>query len=98
MLTRILPATERRIRREARSETLREGALALRMAGWTYAAIGKALGFSATRALQLVRKAQWIRTNQKGAPSQERLSGSTGPFTAGQVLHEATPWYDPPMS
>jgi hypothetical protein len=53
MLTRILPATERRIRREARSETLRERALALRMAGWTYAAIGKALGFSATRALQL---------------------------------------------
>jgi hypothetical protein len=92
MSSRILPATERRIRREARSETLRERALALRMAGWTYAAIGQALGFSATRALQLVRKAQW---NQKGAPSQERLSA--GPLTAGQV-HEATPWYDPPTS
>jgi hypothetical protein len=91
----IPPATERRIRREARSATLRERALALRMAGWTYPAIGRALGFSATRALQIVRKAQC--TNQKGAPSQERLSVSTGPFTAGQVM-QATPWYDPPTS
>jgi len=36
--------TERRVRREARSETLRELALALRQDGWTYAHIGKALG------------------------------------------------------
>jgi hypothetical protein len=59
----IPPATERRIRREARSATLRERALALRTAGWTYTAIGNALGFSSTRALQLVRKAERLQAN-----------------------------------
>jgi hypothetical protein len=60
MQTRILisSSTERRIRREARSATLRERALALRQAGWTYAAIGRVLGFSTARALQVVRKGQ----------------------------------------
>ena len=93
MSSRILPATERRIRREARSETLRERALALRMAGWTYAAIGQALGFSATRALQLVRKAQWLQ------PKKAPLAGAPfrRPVDSGPV-HEATPWYDPPTS
>jgi len=44
MLTRVpIPAAaERRIRRESRSATLRERALALRQAGWTYVAIGQA--------------------------------------------------------
>jgi hypothetical protein len=58
MLTLIPPAAERRIRREARSETLRECALALRRGGWTFAAIGKALGVSLERARQVVRKAE----------------------------------------
>jgi len=52
-----LPA-ERRIRREARSATLRERALALRQVGWTLANIGQALGVSTTRAFQMVRKAE----------------------------------------
>jgi hypothetical protein len=54
----VLPRTERRIRREARSATLRERALALRQAGWTLAAIGQALGVSTTRAFQIARKAE----------------------------------------
>jgi hypothetical protein len=54
----VLPRTERRIRREARSATLRERALALRQAGWTLAAIGQALGVSTTRAFQMARKAE----------------------------------------
>jgi hypothetical protein len=53
--------TERRIRREARSATLRERALALRQAAWTYAAIGQALGVSLERARQMVRKAERLR-------------------------------------
>ena len=60
MLTRVpIPApAERRIRREARSATLRERALALRQAGWTLANIGQALGVSTTRAFQMVRKGE----------------------------------------
>ena len=53
--------TERRIRRDARSAVLRERALALRQAGWTYAAIGQALGVSLERARQLVRRAERLR-------------------------------------
>ena len=49
---------ERRIRREARSETLRERALALREAGWTLQAIAVALGVSSTLAQQIVRKSE----------------------------------------
>jgi hypothetical protein len=97
MLTRIPPATERRIRREARSETLRERALALRQAGWTYAAIGQALGFSTTRALQLVRKAERIRSSKEGALATGRPFDSDDPFTAGQ-LYEAATCYDPTTS
>jgi hypothetical protein len=48
---------ERRIRREARSATLRELALRLRRDGATYAAIGAVLGVSSTRARQIARKA-----------------------------------------
>ena len=58
MLILIPPAAERRIRREARSETLRERALALRRGGWTFAVIGNALGVSPKRAGQIVRKAE----------------------------------------
>jgi hypothetical protein len=50
--------TERRIRREARSATLRERAPALRRAGWTLTAIGHALGISLARAHQIVKKAE----------------------------------------
>jgi len=70
MLTRIPipPPAERRIRREARSAILRERALALRQAGWTYAAIGRALGVSTTRALQMVRKAKRLISKGEAAP------------------------------
>ena len=58
MLTRVpFSPAERRIRREARSATLRELALRLRRDGATYAAIGAALGVSSTRARQIARKA-----------------------------------------
>jgi DNA-directed RNA polymerase sigma subunit (sigma70/sigma32) len=66
----VLPRTERRIRREARSATLRERALALRQAGWTLAAIGQALGVSITRVHQMLRKAERLlreRSNEAGA-------------------------------
>jgi len=53
--------TERRVRREARSETLRELALALRQDGWTYAHIGKALGVSLERARRVIKKAERLR-------------------------------------
>jgi hypothetical protein len=98
MLTRvpIPPAAERRIRREARSATLRERALALRLAGWTFASIGIALGVSTTRALQMVRKAERLiaervaerdasSNNEPGAPVWERpLDSNDGPFAAGR--------------
>jgi hypothetical protein len=59
----IFSPTERRIRREARSATLRERARALRQAGWTFARIGQALGVSTTRAAQIVRKAERLSRN-----------------------------------
>jgi hypothetical protein len=52
---------ERRIRREARSATLREIALRLRREGKTLAAIAAVLGVSLTRAFQMVRKAERLR-------------------------------------
>jgi hypothetical protein len=58
MLTIIPPPAERRIRREARSQTLRDLALGLRQAGWTLAEIAAALGLSIERARQIVRKAE----------------------------------------
>jgi hypothetical protein len=78
MLTRvpIPPPAERRIRREARSAILRERALALRQTGWTYAAIGRALGISTTRALQMVRKAERLNrepSSNKGTPREGAL-------------------------
>ena len=54
--------------------------MALRTAGWTYTAIGNALGFSSTRTLQLVRKAE--RLQAKGAPLAERPFDND-PFAAG---------------
>jgi len=80
MLIRIpipLPA-ERRIRREARSAILRERALALRQAGWTYAAIGRALGVSTTRALQMVRKAERLISKREAAPDRAAARIFTG--------------------
>jgi hypothetical protein len=73
----IPPPAERRIRREARSETLRERALALRQAGWTLARIGQALGVSTTRVYQMVRKAERLIAdalpdNEASAPVRER--------------------------
>ena len=67
MLSRVsIPAAaERRIRREARSKILRERALALHQAGWTYARIGQALGVSSTRAHQIVRKARRLANDPR---------------------------------
>jgi hypothetical protein len=82
----IPPATERRIRRAARSEARRELAWELRSLGWSYIAIGKVLGIGRTRSQQLVRKAELIR--KKGAPSQGRPPHSDDPLAAGRtVLH-----------
>jgi hypothetical protein len=57
----IFPTAEQRIRREARTATLRERAVALRAAGWTLARIGVVLGVSATRVGQLLRKAKRLQ-------------------------------------
>jgi hypothetical protein len=98
MLTRvpISPTAERRIRREARSATLRERALALRQAGWTFADIGCALGVSTTRALQMVRKAErLIHERKEGAPSRERPCDSDDPLAAGRNSNEHGTWYPP---
>src|SRR5262249_23304325 len=84
---------ERRIRREARSETLRERALALRRSGWTLARIGIALGVSTTRVYQMVRKAERLLTervgereaspdNEAGASFRGRPSRSANPFVS----------------
>jgi len=54
----IASPAERRIRREARSATLRDRALALRRAGESYRSVGRVLGVSAERARQIVRKAE----------------------------------------
>jgi len=88
----IAGSAERRIRREARSETLRERALALRQAGWTLASIGIALGVSTTRVYQMVRKAERLiaeraaerdSLNEAGAPIRRRPSDFyDGPFAA----------------
>jgi hypothetical protein len=92
-------SAERRIRREARSAILRERALALRQVGWTYAAIGQALGVSLTRAFQLVRKAERLiceRSSKEGTPVREcPLSDSDDPLAAGRNNHEQAPWYPP---
>jgi hypothetical protein len=97
MVSPIPPAAERRLRREGRSAALRERALALRQAGWTYAAIGQALGVSSTRALQLVRKAEWIvRSSEKGAPATGRPSDFNDPLAAGRTELDTTcSIYDP---
>jgi hypothetical protein len=89
---------ERRIRREARSQTLRERALALRGAGWTFANIGHALGVSTTRAHQIVRKAERLiheRSSKEGAPATERPFDSSGPLAADHDSHEEDAWYPP---
>jgi hypothetical protein len=96
MATPIPSSAERWIRREGRSAAMRERALALRQTGWTYARIGQALGVSTTRALQLVRKAEWeIRSSEKGAPSQGRPSDSNDPRQTGRTEFVACPVYDP---
>jgi hypothetical protein len=86
----VLPRTERRIRREARSATLRERALALRQAGWTLASIGIALGVSTTRALQMVRKAERLNRepSKEGTPARGCPSDSNDPLAAGRNNHE----------
>jgi hypothetical protein len=90
----VLPRTERRIRREARSATLRERALALRQAGWTLTAIGRALGVSTSRAFQIVRKAErLISESKEGAPVRERPFDSDDPSAAGRNNVEQPPWY-----
>jgi hypothetical protein len=107
----ISSSTERRIRREARSETLRERALALRRAGWTLASIGTALGVSTTRALQMVRKAERLiaervaerdasSNNEPGAPVWERpLDSNDDPLAAGRNELEQRAWlYTPPAT
>jgi len=60
---RLTPGGERRIRREARSATLRERALALHRAGESYRSIGRVLGVSLARARQIVRKAERLARN-----------------------------------
>ena len=95
MVSLIPPAAERRLRREGRSAAMREPALALRRVGWTYARIGQALGVSSTRALQLVRKAEWIiRSSEKGAPAKGRPSND--PLAAGRTEFGTCTVYDPP--
>jgi hypothetical protein len=68
MRTNIPAATIRRIQREARSATIRERALALRRAGWTYLQIGRALGVGPTRVWQLVAQ----RVAERGSRGLDR--------------------------
>lgn len=56
-------ATARGIRREAEAADRRAQALALRREGATYAAIGRTLGVSQTRAKQIVDRAAWQASN-----------------------------------
>jgi hypothetical protein len=92
----IPPAAERRIRREAWSAARRELALKLRQEGKTLAAIAAVLGISTPRALQMVRKAvRLISETEKGAPSQERPSDSTGPLAAARNTDDQRAWYPP---
>jgi hypothetical protein len=86
-----IPApAERRIRREARSATLRERALALRQAGWTLTAIGVALGLSVTRAYQIVKKAERLSREASIAedPAAATVAGSS--FVSGPTGEVAT--------
>ena len=93
----IPPATERRIRRAARSEARRELAWELRSLGWSYIAIGKVLGIGRTRSQQLVRKAEWIiRSSEKGVPAKGRPSDSNDPRQTGRTEFVACTVYDPP--
>jgi len=89
--TPTIPApAERRIRREARSATLRELAVGLRHRGRTLADIGLVLGVSPTRVLQILRKAKRLASeNETGAPARERpLSfDSNDPSQAGRQQH-----------
>jgi hypothetical protein len=90
-------SAERRIRRETRSATLRERALALRQVGWTLANIGQALGVSTTRAFQMVRKAERLSrepSSKEGTPARGCPSDSNDPLAAGRN-HEQPPWYPP---
>jgi hypothetical protein len=82
-----IPApAERRIRREARSATLRELALALRQRGWTLANIGVVLGVSTTRALQIVHKAERevASLEMKRVPPKGSARDSEDPLAAGR--------------
>ena len=104
----ISSSTERRIRREARSETLRERALALRRAGWTLARIGIALGVSTTRVFQMVRKAERLAEsierdaspdNEAGIPIPRCPSVSDdGPFAADREAEQRPCLYQPPAT
>ena len=91
----IPPPAERRIRREARSATLRERALALRQAGWTLANIGQALGVSTTRAFQMVRKAERLirerSESEEGTPARERPSTNHLTQVAACLRRRETP-------
>ena len=104
----ISSSTERRIRREARSETLRERALALRRAGWTLARIGIALGVSTTRVFQMVRKAERLAEsierdaspdNEAGTPIPGCPSDSNNdPFVADREAEQRPCLYQPPAT
>jgi hypothetical protein len=100
---------ERRIRREARSETLRERALALRRAGWTLARIGQALGVSTTRVFQMARKAERLIAesierdaspdNEAGTPIPGCPSDSNNdPFVADREAEQRPCLYLPPAT
>jgi hypothetical protein len=94
-----LPSSaERRIRREARSATLRERALSLRQAGWTLASIGQVLGVSTTRAFQMVRKAERLiheRSSKQGAPGEGRPSSNSIGLLVADRSDEHLTWYPP---
>jgi hypothetical protein len=97
----ISSSTERRIRREARSQTLRERALALRRAGWTLARIGIALGVSTTRVFQMVRKAERDASpnNEAGTPIPGCPSDSNNdPFVADREAEQRPCLYLPPAT
>ena len=92
-------SAERRIRRETRSATLRERALALRQVGWTLANIGQALGVSTTRAFQMVRKAERLSrepSSKEGTPARGCPSDSNDPRQTGRTEFVACTVYDPP--
>jgi len=100
----ISSSAERRIRREARSETLRERALALRRGGWTLARIGTALGVSTTRVYQMVRKAERLIAERVAEHDSLNEAGTPGgcppvsndPFTADRNDEQTACLYLPP--